>query len=109
MNILLTGGTGLIGKKLGIELTRRGHTIYGITRNETEAVLNAPYPADWIECDLSQECPDLHRLKIDGVIHLAGENVGDKAWSEEQKQKIKISRTLGTQNLVKSLESHKDI
>ena len=104
MNILLTGGTGLIGKQLGIELVKNGHTVIGITRNKSDALMNAPYPAEWIEAHLTVAEPDLSGHKVDGVIHLAGENVGEKNWSVEQKTKIKESRAMGTKHLVSSLK-----
>lgn len=105
MKILLTGATGLIGKQLGIELVRRGHKVVGLTRSTSAALLNAPFPADWIETNLTQQVPDLSQHQIDGVIHLAGENVGEKNWSDKQKQKIKESRTQGTKNLLAALKN----
>lgn len=104
MKILMTGGTGLIGKQLGIELVKRGHSIVGITRNAKSAAMTAPYPATWIECDLSSTVPDLTNHAIDGIIHLAGENVGEKNWSAEQKEKILQSRKMGTKNLITALD-----
>lgn len=107
MKILITGGTGLIGQQLGLELAKRGHTLVALTRNKSQAELQAPYPATWIECDISREVPPLHTHSIDGVIHLAGENVGEKNWSKEQKQKILDSRMQGTRNLVAGLQNQK--
>jgi uncharacterized protein len=109
MNILVTGATGLIGKQLGIELVKRGHRIVGVTRNKSEAVLHAPFPAEWLEVNLSQEIPDFSNHSFDGVIHLAGESVGEKSWSETQKAKIKESRSKGTKNLVAALQDQKKL
>ncbi len=105
MNILITGGTGLIGKQLGLELAKRGHTLIALTRSKDQALLQAPYPATWIECDISHDVPNLDTITIDGVIHLAGENVGEKNWSEEQKKKILDSRIQGTRNLITALKN----
>jgi uncharacterized protein len=109
MNILVTGATGLIGKQLGIELVKRGHHVVAITRNKSEALLNAPFPADWLETNLSKDIPDLANYSLDGVIHLAGESVGEKSWSESQKTKIKESRSKGTKNLVAALKNQKNL
>jgi len=103
MTLLLTGGTGLIGKHLGLELTRQGHKIVGLTRDKKRALLEAPYPATWIECDIGESIPDLSGYSLDGVFHLAGENVGEKSWSASQKEKIKTSRTRGTDNLCRAV------
>lgn len=105
MNILITGGTGLIGQQLGLELSKKGHSLVGLTRNKSQATLTAPFPATWIECDIGKQVPDLTSYKIDGVIHLAGENVGEKNWSAEQKKKILDSRTQGTKNLLGALKN----
>ncbi len=107
MKILITGGTGLIGKKLGIALVKKGHTLVGITRSANQAKISAPYPATWIECDLNTTVPDLKDHDIDGVIHLAGENVGEKNWSPEQKEKILQSRKKGTKNLLAAVNVKK--
>lgn len=105
MNILLTGATGLIGSQLGIELVKRGHTLFAVTRNRKKAQQSAPFPATWIECDLQTQTLPREALKnINGVIHLAGENVGESKWSEQQKKNILDSRTLGTKNLIDSLQ-----
>ncbi len=108
MNILLTGATGLIGKKVGQLLVKNGHTVYAVSRNIKKAKLEAPFPAIWIECDLEKELIPLSAPeKIDGVIHLAGENVGERPWDHRQKERILNSRTRGTRNLMASLHLNK--
>ncbi len=44
MNILLTGATGLIGKKIGQLLVQQGHTVFVVTRNVEQAIQNAVFP-----------------------------------------------------------------
>lgn len=108
MNILLTGATGLIGKKVGQLLVKNGHTVFAVSRNVEKAKLEAPYPAVWIQADLEKEkLPLSAPEKIDGVIHLAGENVGERSWTQNQKERILNSRTQGTRNLVASLHLDK--
>jgi uncharacterized protein len=104
MNILLTGGTGLLGKKIGQLLVKNGHSVFAVTRNVEKAKLVAPYPAQWIACDLEKSTFTIPvGIKLDGVIHLAGESVGEGSWSKEQKERILSSRTKGTKNLLASL------
>ncbi|MBY0315119.1 MAG: TIGR01777 family oxidoreductase [Bdellovibrionales bacterium] len=107
--ILLTGGTGLIGKELGLQLSRKGYRIIGISRNIKKAALQAPYPAQWIECDLEKTVPALNSYDFHGVIHLAGEGIADQSWSAAQKEKILKSRSEGTKNLVAALSSQKNL
>jgi uncharacterized protein (TIGR01777 family) len=42
---------------------------------------------------------------VDAIVHLAGEPVADKAWSDEQKKRIKDSRVISTRNLIDSIRA----
>ena len=44
---------------------------------------------------------------LDAVVHLAGENIASKRWTDKQKQKIRDSRVEGTKFLVEQLLSLK--
>lgn len=103
MKILMTGATGLIGAELGLSLTRKGHNLVIVSRNRKKALLQAPYPCEVIEGDLSERALDPEQTQtIDAVIHLLGENLSEKRWSKEQKNKIMASRQDGTRHLVES-------
>ncbi len=78
MNIMISGSNGLIGKNLKNALTQQGHNITGLSRDFSK-------PIDFSDVDV--------------VIHLAGENIAQKRWSEDQKNKIKNSRLIGTKQL----------
>ncbi|PKF78265.1 TIGR01777 family protein [Vibrio sp. vnigr-6D03] len=90
MKVLLTGGTGFIGKELVKHLA--GHQLVVLTRNIEKAreILthadfgNIEYIADF---DSFSDLND-----FDAVINLAGEPIADKRWSDTQKQKICDSR-----------------
>jgi uncharacterized protein (TIGR01777 family) len=45
---------------------------------------------------------------VDGVVHLAGEGIAEKRWTDEQKRRIRESRTQGTALLVDALTSLAD-
>lgn len=105
MNILMTGATGLIGKKLGIELVREGHHIHALVRNTAKAKLELPFPATLIEWDSTQSINPSVFESIDSIINLAGEPVAGPRWTEKRKQAIYSSRIIGTKNLVASLIS----
>lgn len=96
MNVLISGSSGLIGTALKDSLVSAGHTIYPLQRNVTGG---APFywsPAEnIIHLDES--------IKIDIVIHLAGENIADGRWTEAKKQKIVQSRKAGTRILCDAL------
>lgn len=104
MKILMTGGTGLVGKSLGLELARRGSEITVVSRNALKAQRELPFPAQVIEGDLSKRSISaLSRGSWDMVLHLMGENVGEGRWSSARKQRIINSRLLATRNLIQSL------
>jgi uncharacterized protein (TIGR01777 family) len=42
---------------------------------------------------------------VDAVVHLAGEGIGEKRWSDEQKQRIRVSRVRGTAVLAGAVAS----
>ncbi|WP_017345419.1 TIGR01777 family oxidoreductase [Pantoea sp. A4] len=96
MHILLTGGTGLIGRHLIPELLQQGHQVSVVTRDvaAARAVLGAQV-ALW--SGLEQQT-DLN--SVDMVINLAGEPIADKRWSESQKQRLCDSRWQITERLV---------
>jgi uncharacterized protein (TIGR01777 family) len=110
MKILITGGTGLIGKELGKALVRAGHEIAVISRNKDKASKDIPYPCSVIEADLQQrEIPGNLLNEIQVVIHLAGENVGQGRWSQKRKDSILKSRSQLTKNLIQSLKNSKNL
>lgn len=104
MQILLTGATGLIGKQLGLALVRKGHELIVISRDAKRTQQQLPFPCQIIEGDLTAGPLSNQLLKqVEGVIHLAGENVGDGRWTQHKKQKIFDSRVIGTKNLFKTI------
>ncbi|MDF2376172.1 MAG: TIGR01777 family oxidoreductase [Verrucomicrobiales bacterium] len=89
LNILMTGATGLIGRALTGYLQTQGHTVIPVTRSPKSAG-DIRWNPEAQEIDLPAD------INIDGVIHLAGENVGNGRWSAKTKRHILESRRLGT-------------
>ncbi len=96
MRILITGGTGLIGRHLIPRLLDLGHTVTVVTRtpDKAQGVLDARVVL-WKGLNDRQNLND-----IDAVINLAGEPIADKRWTEAQKQRLCNSRWQITQKLV---------
>lgn len=95
MQILMTGGTGLIGSRL-LSRFGEGDQITVLTRNLAEAQMALGRRARWLS-----SLKHLQNLdEYDAIINLAGESIADKRWSEEQKQRICQSRWQLTQKLV---------
>lgn len=104
MKILMTGGTGLIGKSLGLELARRGAEITVVSRNARRAQQELPFPAIIVEGDLGKRSISaLSKGSWDVVIHLMGESVGGGRWNSARKQSIVSSRLMATRHLQQSL------
>lgn len=94
MNILITGGTGFIGKKLITKFSDFQFTV--LTRNIERAKKSLGDKHTYLT-DISQLS---HETKFDSIINLAGEPIADKRWSKQQKEKLQHSRWTTTQDLV---------
>ena len=96
MQILITGGTGLIGRHLIPCLLELGHQIIVVTRTPDKArqILDSRVTL-WKGLEERQ-----HLNNIDAVINLAGEPIADKRWSAQQKERLCQSRWGITQKLV---------
>ncbi|WP_047984631.1 TIGR01777 family oxidoreductase [Ornithinibacillus californiensis] len=92
MNLLITGGTGFVGKKLVKKLTSLEYHTYILTRTPKE-FSNTEYTS-YITFDDIQSLPAIH-----GVINLAGESLFGY-WTKEKKERIKSSRLEITQKLI---------
>lgn len=96
--VLITGASGFIGTRL-IELFDRP-LVTSRNRERTLAKLGDQVE-DVIEWDPNagpiQLAPE---TRIDSVINLMGESVGEGRWTAAKKQRIRTSRVAGTRNLV---------
>lgn len=99
MKVTLTGATGRIGASLVTALLERGDEVTVLTRSPDKARdrLGDVQAFAW---DLkTQAAPADAITGRDVVVHLAGEDVGQR-WSDSVKREILESRELGTRNLV---------
>ena len=96
MKILLTGGTGLIGRHLIPRLLELGHSVTVSTRHpDTARARLDPRVTLWRDFEGHHHLNDR-----DAVSNLAGEPIADKRWTAEQKQRLCHSRWDLTQRLV---------
>ena len=91
MNVLLTGASGLIGKAIKSELTKRGNTVYPLVRNRHEGPFVYMQESDEIFLDQS--------IHLDAIINLAGANISERRWSRKVKEQIVQSRVRTTLTL----------
>src|SRR5512133_761075 len=86
--ILITGGSGLIGRYLSSALLERGHRVVHLSRGTSQVGVIKVYR--W---DPEKEILDPLAFEgIDYVVHLAGANHGEKKWTKERKEEIIRSR-----------------
>jgi hypothetical protein len=102
--ILITGGTGLVGKAVSKLLISKGHQVIVLTRG-AGAEGNANYSkAHW---DPDQQVIDVAAIQqADYIVNLAGAGVADKRWTKKRKQEIVDSRVKGGALLVKALQEN---
>ncbi|WP_035360581.1 TIGR01777 family oxidoreductase [Dyadobacter alkalitolerans] len=87
--VLITGGTGLIGKRLTQLLLAKGYEVAYLSRKKTNIPSVQVY-----EWDVDKGYIEENALEnTDYLIHLAGAGVADERWTEERKKVIITSRT----------------
>ncbi len=91
--ILVTGGSGFIGRNLCKRLVDKFEQLIVLSRNPVEAAKVLPNSVKIIS-DLTQI-----NQPVDILVNLAGEPIADKRWSEKRKAAISQSRIYNTQLL----------
>ncbi len=102
MRVVITGGTGFIGRALTRLLTRRGHDVVVLTRRPRSSpptTSHAPGPdgqpagkVDHLVWDGMTDRGWGHLAEDAAMVNLAGENIADGRWSAEKKRDIVESR-----------------
>ncbi len=102
--VLITGGTGLVGRHLSKQLLERGYEVAILSR--TQNFNNEIKSYTW---DLDNNTIDEEALNnVDYIIHLAGANIGSKRWTSKRRQQILDSRIMPAKLLLKYIQK-KDI
>lgn len=102
--VLITGSHGMLGSALINYLSTQGHHFSRLVRSNEDVKGTADIVWDASLTDP----PDtlVKRMNIerfDAVIHLAGANIAEKAWTQDRKALIKNSRIDSTRRLAKLL------
>jgi uncharacterized protein (TIGR01777 family) len=92
MKVAVTGSSGLIGSSLVSFLSKRDVTVSKILRENPKdnEIFWKPESGDWDSAFADG---------IDGIVHLAGENIASGRWTKVKKEKIRNSRIEGTKRL----------
>jgi hypothetical protein len=99
VDVVVSGASGLIGTALTGALRRAGHRVVRLQRGGVT-------DEDVIGWDPVAGLIDAPALEgVDAIVHLAGEGIASKRWTDEQKQRIRQSRTKGTALLAGAVAS----
>ena len=96
--VLVTGGTGLVGRRLVAALAAGGHEVTVLTRDRANAA-SLPAPLRIIT-SLDQVADD---ARIDAIINLAGEPIADGLWTSVKRRRILRSRLTMTRDVVRMI------
>jgi uncharacterized protein (TIGR01777 family) len=99
-NVLITGGTGFVGRHLTDLLVANGFSVSILSRSKRANAENIFYYT-W---DVEKQFIEEEAIqKADYVIHLAGANIAEKRWAEKRKEEIVSSRELSAQLIYNAL------
>lgn len=102
--VLITGGTGTIGKRLNELLIQKGYDVIILTRHISKAQ-TAGSKTGYARWDIDKGEIDNEAVKkSDYIINLAGAGVADKRWTDDRKREILESRIKTCALLVKALQ-----
>lgn len=101
--VLITGGTGFVGKYFSKMLLNKGYDVMILTRTPKMNTDNISY----FKWDVSSGSIDENAvLAADYIVHLAGVSIGDHRWTPEYKKQILESRVQSTFLLASVLKKH---
>ena len=102
-NVLLTGGTGFIGKHLTDVLIENGFTVSILSRSDRKNTPSIIY----YKWNLKDNFIDRDAiLNADYIVHLAGEGIVEKRWTKRRKKAILESRTKPVQLILSILKEN---
>ncbi|MCA8968540.1 MAG: TIGR01777 family oxidoreductase [Planctomycetes bacterium] len=98
MRVVVTGGTGFVGRDVVDALLARDEDVTVVTRDASrmpQSIQGRVATCTWNELDLDG---------VDAVVHLAGENLFARRWSKAQKQRILSSRVDSSEKLLEAIQ-----
>lgn len=104
-NILITGGSGLIGQHLTVLLLSKNYSVGHLTRK----IRNSKNDVKQFLWDVDRGIIDNEAVTwADYIIHLAGESIGQR-WTKKAQQKILDSRVNSTTLLIDALKKDQNV
>ena len=104
--VLITGGTGMVGKAITTHLLANGYKVIILTR-QLPVTKNKVSAVEYALWDVYAQTIDITALqKADYIIHLAGAGVVDKKWTPAYKLEIQNSRTESSKLIIHTLNNN---
>jgi len=104
--VLITGGTGMVGKALTLHLAEAGYRIIILTRSPAKAKAPSGFKnqVSFAAWDVNAQTIDESAVaSADAVIHLAGAGVVEKPWTDAYRKEILDSRVNSSRLLVNTI------
>ncbi len=102
--ILISGGTGLVGKQLCKKLKDKGYSVAILSRSSRKDSDILTYTWNIDKREIDKEAIET----ADYIIHFAGANIGDKRWTAKRKKLIIDSRVKSGQLIFEKLKGNKN-
>ena len=101
MHLLLTGGTGFVGRAIAARCDR----VTILTRNPERARRQVP-DARLLAWNPGRDLPPPEAFEgVDAVVNLAGDSIGTGRWTPEKKSRLRASRLTTTRHLVDAMRT----
>jgi uncharacterized protein (TIGR01777 family) len=100
VRIVIAGGSGFLGQKLGQRLVAEGHRVQTLTRRPAAT----PDQITW-NPDGSPGGLTTHLEGADAVVNLAGENLAEGRWTAARKAALVSSRVVPTRTLARAINA----
>ncbi len=99
MQIVITGATGLVGRRLVERLKARGHGLRAWVRSPASAARTLGPEVELVDASGGSSAMRVAIADADAIVNLAGEPVVGRRWSAAQKQALRASR-IGVTDLI---------
>ena len=101
--VLISGGTGLVGKYLSKKLIEKGYVVATLGRQSKKQSDIPNYTWNIENNELEKSALE----NVDYIIHLAGANIGERRWTSKRKKEIVDSRIKSSQLIFQKITENK--